>query len=49
MVTASGIEVGSTAPRWIRNPEVLQLIAYSAAALIFLGQLVAVLVSGAAE
>lgn len=40
----SNIEVGSTAPRWIRQPNVLHVIAYSAAALDFAFQLVAVVV-----
>lgn len=46
MATVLSIDVGSTAPRWIRRPEVLHLIAYSAAALVFVGQLVVVLSAG---
>ena len=47
MVTALSIEVGSTAPRWIRQPALVHRIAYSVAALVFAGQLVAVPVTGA--
>ena len=46
MVTMSNIEIGSTAPRWIRRPNVLHLIAYSAAALDLAIQLVLVVVTG---
>lgn len=37
---------GTATPLWIRRPEVLQLAAYSVAALVFAGQIVAVLVRG---
>jgi signal transduction histidine kinase len=47
MVTVSSSEVGSAAPRWIRRPEVLHQVAYSVAALIFVGQLIVVVVTGA--
>lgn len=47
MVTVSSVEVGSTAPRWIREPEVLHMVAYSVAALVFAGQLTVVVVTGA--
>ena len=47
MATVQRIEVGSPAPRWIRRPDVLHLAAYCAAALVFAGQFVAVIVTGA--
>lgn len=47
MATVSGIEVGSTAPRWIRRPAVLHLVAYTTAVVVFVGQLVAVSVTHA--
>ena len=37
---------GPSAPLWIRRPEVLHLVAYSVAALVFTGQVVAVLLTG---
>jgi signal transduction histidine kinase len=45
MVTMSSIEVGSTAPRWMRQPTLLHLIVYSVAALDFAVQIVTVVVS----
>ena len=47
MVTVTGPEVGGGAPRWIRRPGVLHLAAYSVAALVFAGQLIAAAVTGA--
>jgi signal transduction histidine kinase len=46
MAMVSSSEVGSQAPRWISRPEALHQVAYSAAALIFAGQLVAIVVMG---
>ncbi|MET7567015.1 histidine kinase [Streptomyces sp. NPDC005492] len=37
---------GPAAPLWVRRPEVLHLVAYAVAALVFAGQLVAVAVRG---
>lgn len=47
MVTMPNIEIGSTAPGWMRRPNVLHVIAYSAAALLFAAQLVTVVVTRA--
>ena len=47
MATGSSDEVEATAPRWVRQPEALLLIAYSIATLLFVGQVVAVVVTGA--
>ena len=44
MVTSS--EIGSAVPRWMRRPEALHVIAYTVAALVFAGQLVAVAATG---
>ncbi len=46
MVTAQNEQGGPSAPLWIRRPEVLHLVAYSVAALVFTGQIVAVLLTG---
>jgi signal transduction histidine kinase len=46
MVEARSGEDGLAAPLWIRRPEVLHLVAYSVAALVFTGQIVAVLLRG---
>ncbi|MGW3117576.1 sensor histidine kinase [Streptomyces sp. NPDC001107] len=37
---------GPLAPLWVRRPEVLHLVAYSVAALVFTGQIVAVILRG---
>ncbi|CCK25580.1 integral membrane sensor signal transduction histidine kinase [Streptomyces davaonensis JCM 4913] len=37
---------GPVAPLWVRRPEVLHLVAYALAALVFTGQIVAVIVRG---
>ena len=46
MVKAQDDRGGPLAPLWIRRPEVLHLVAYSVAALVFTGQIVAVVVTG---
>ncbi|WP_194908400.1 sensor histidine kinase [Catenulispora rubra] len=46
MVTPQDDHQGTATPLWIRRPEVLHLAAYSVAALVFAGQIVAVLVRG---
>jgi signal transduction histidine kinase len=46
MVKAQNEQGGSPAPLWIRRPEVLPLVAYSVAALVFTGQIVAAVVTG---
>jgi signal transduction histidine kinase len=46
MVKARSRQGGPSAPLWIRRPEVLHLAAYSLAALVFTGQIVAVLLTG---
>lgn len=47
MVKAQDRQSAPAAPLWIRRPGVLHLAAYSVAALVFTGQIVAVLVTGA--
>jgi signal transduction histidine kinase len=47
MVTMSSVEVGSTAPRWMRQPNLLHLIVYAVAALDFAVQLATVVVTTA--
>jgi hypothetical protein len=42
MVKAQDDQGGPSAPLWIRRPEVLHLVAYSVAGLVFTGQIVAV-------
>jgi signal transduction histidine kinase len=44
MVTVQKDQGSPAAPLWIRSPEVLHLVAYSAAGLVFAGQIVAVAV-----
>jgi signal transduction histidine kinase len=46
MVTARNNHDGLAIPLWIRRPEVLHLIAYSLAALVFTGQILAVVLRG---
>ncbi|WP_134738779.1 histidine kinase [Nocardioides sp. 503] len=46
MVTAQDDEDGATAPLWIRSPRVLHAVAYALAALVFTGQVVALLLRG---
>jgi signal transduction histidine kinase len=46
MVKAQNEQGGPSAPLWIRRPEVLHLVAYSLAALVFTGQIVAVVLTG---
>lgn len=46
MVKAQNTQDGPAAPLWIRRPEVLHLVAYSVAALVFTGQIVAVVLRG---
>jgi signal transduction histidine kinase len=46
MVKARSRQGGPAAPLWIRCPEVLHLVAYSAAALVFSGQIVAAALTG---
>ncbi|MEY9854831.1 signal transduction histidine kinase [Catenulispora sp. GAS73] len=46
MATPQDDHRGAATPLWIRRPEVLHLAAYSVAALVFAGQIVAVLVRG---
>jgi signal transduction histidine kinase len=46
MVKAQDDHDGPAAPLWIRRPEAVHLIAYSVAALVFTGQLVAVILRG---
>src|SRR5882724_11971272 len=45
MVKAQNEQGGPSAPLWIRRPEVLHLVAYSLAALVFTGQIVAVVLT----
>ncbi|MFI9542765.1 sensor histidine kinase [Streptomyces sp. NPDC052016] len=47
MVKAQSNQDGPVAPLWVRRPEVLHLVAYSVAALVFTGQIVAVILRGA--
>ena len=44
--TQQGIPDGPLAPLWIRRPEMLHVLAYATAALVFTGQLVVVLARG---
>ncbi|MFF9127834.1 sensor histidine kinase [Streptomyces sp. NPDC014889] len=46
MVTAQNNQDGPVAPLWVRRPEALHLVAYSVAALVFTGQIVAVILRG---
>lgn len=46
MVKAQSNQHGPATPLWIRRPEVLHLVAYSVAALVFTGQIVAVILRG---
>ncbi len=46
MVKAQNDQDGPATPLWIRRPEVLHLVAYSLAALVFAGQIVAVTLRG---
>ncbi|MYZ34660.1 MULTISPECIES: histidine kinase [unclassified Streptomyces] len=46
MVKAHNDQNGPAAPLWIRRPEVLHRVAYSVAALVFTGQVVAVVLRG---
>ncbi|MFE3238547.1 hypothetical protein ACFXKJ_41385 [Kitasatospora indigofera] len=46
MVKAQNNQDGPAAPLWVRRPEVLHLVAYSLAALVFTGQIVAVILRG---
>jgi signal transduction histidine kinase len=46
MVKAQDDHDGPAAPLWIRCPEVLHLVAYSVAGLVFTGQIVAVILRG---
>ncbi|WP_406164606.1 sensor histidine kinase [Streptomyces sp. NBC_00996] len=46
MVKAQNSQDGPAAPLWVRRPEVLHRVAYSVAALVFTGQIVAVLLRG---
>jgi len=46
VATARDDEYGAGSPLWIRRPELLHAVAYSLAALVFMGQIVAVLVRG---
>jgi len=46
MVKAQNDHDGPSAPLWIRRPEVLHLVAYSVAGLVFTGQIVAVILRG---
>ncbi|WP_405816243.1 histidine kinase [Streptomyces sp. NBC_01390] len=46
MVKAQNDQDGPATPLWIRRPEVLHLVAYSLAALVFAGQIVAVILRG---
>lgn len=46
MVKAQDNQGCPAAPLWIRRPEVLNLVAYSVAALVFTGQIAAVVVTG---
>lgn len=47
MVKAQNSQDGPAAPLWVRHPEVLHRVAYSVAALVFTGQIVAATVRGA--
>ena len=46
MVKAQNSQDGPAAPLWVRHPEVLHRVAYSVAALVFTGQIVAATVRG---
>jgi signal transduction histidine kinase len=46
MVTVQNDQGGPSAPLWIRRPGLLHLSAYAVAALVFIGQIVAVAVTG---
>ncbi len=46
MVKAQNNQDGPVAPLWVRRPEALHLVAYSVAALVFTGQIVAVILRG---
>ncbi|MEU1035539.1 histidine kinase [Streptomyces mirabilis] len=46
MVKAQNNQDGPVAPLWVRRPEALHLIAYSVAALVFTGQIAAVILRG---
>ncbi|WP_413100410.1 sensor histidine kinase [Streptomyces sp. Inha503] len=46
MVKAQNNQDGPAAPLWVRRPEVLHRVAYSVAALVFTGQIVAVVLRG---
>jgi signal transduction histidine kinase len=46
MRTVPNTHDGPTAPLWIRRPEVLHLVAYTVAGLVFAGQIMAVLLRG---
>ncbi|WP_369230785.1 sensor histidine kinase [Streptomyces sp. R21] len=46
MVKARNNQDGPVAPVWVRRPEALHLVAYSVAALVFTGQIVAVILRG---
>ncbi|MCX5601509.1 histidine kinase [Streptomyces phaeochromogenes] len=46
MAKAHNNQDGPVAPLWVRRPEVLHLVAYSVAALVFTGQIVAAILRG---
>lgn len=46
MVKAQSNQDGPVAPVWVRRPEALHLVAYAVAALVFTGQIVAVVLRG---
>ncbi|WP_405863841.1 sensor histidine kinase [Streptomyces sp. NBC_00005] len=46
MVKAQNNQDGPVAPLWVRRPEALHLVAYSVAALVFTGQIAAVILRG---
>ncbi|MFF4507811.1 sensor histidine kinase [Streptomyces sp. NPDC001401] len=46
MVKAQNHQDGPVAPVWVRRPEALHLVAYAVAALVFTGQIVAVILRG---
>ncbi|KQW10800.1 histidine kinase [Streptomyces sp. Root369] len=46
MAKAQNNQDGPAAPLWVRRPEALHLVAYSVAALVFSGQIVAVILRG---
>lgn len=46
MAKAHNNQDGPVAPLWVRRPEALHLVAYSVAALVFTGQIVAAILRG---